>query len=289
MAGPCEDLAYLNTRDHPDCADYKSFVEKLWARVQHLTDPHIREDARNHFHQRFWEIYLAVTLLERGIDLHRHGKEGPEFYALVGNRRVWFEAIAPGPGIGLDQVPQPVLGEATYVPTEKILLRFTQALDTKRKTHVAALAKGIVSADDPYVLAINSRGIPYARYGNTMPYFIQAFLPFGPLTHKFDAKTLELKDSYYPYRSEISKLSGSAVSTRTFLDEEASFCSAVLHSGVDCANHPNQLGGDFSALYNPRAQSPFDAIVLSWCEQFTLRDEQLHQSPPRPPLSTDPR
>lgn len=287
MDGPCEDLGYLNTRDHPRGVDDKRFVEELWGRFYPLADMHFRDDARNHFLQRFWELYLAVALLEYGFSLQRHGDEGPEFYAFVGNSCIWFEAIAPGPGTGPDQVPQLVPGEVAYVPTDKILLRFTNALNEKRGQYAAALDKGIVSPEDQYILAINSRGIRHAPYGNSMPYFIQAFLPFGPLTYTVDVKSFEIKDSFYPYRPEVSKLNGSPVSTRAFLDEEASFCSAILHSGVDCANHPGQLGGDFSVLHNPRAQRPLDATVFDWCDQFTLRDEHLHRSTPNSAHKTD--
>jgi hypothetical protein len=282
MDGPCEDWGYRNTRDHPRGAQAKSFVETLWERFYPLADSHFRVDARNHFLQRFWEMYFAAALQEKGFNLQRHGNEGPEFYAFAGNRRIWFEAIAPDPGTGPDQVPELVHGEAGEVPTEKILLRFTNALDTKRKRYVAALAKEIVSPNDQYVLAINSRGIPHASYGNTMPYFIQAFLPVGPLTVVFDKITGKVIDTFYQYRSEVSKLSGNSVSTRAFLDEEVSFCSAVLHSSVDCANHPDQLGSDFSVLHNPKAQHPFDNNVFKWWEQFTFHDGRLRRLPPNP-------
>jgi hypothetical protein len=284
--GPCLDLAYQNTRDHPPCAEDKRFVEQLWGRFYGLADSHFREDARHHFLQRFWEMYLAVTLFDRGVDLHRHGDEGPEFYASVGGRRIWFEAIAPGPGDGPDRVPQLVFGApiATDVPTEQILLRFTHALAEKKRLYDTALVKGIISPDDSYVLAINSRGIRHAPESNTLPFFIQAFLPFGPLTVLIDTKTGKLTESFYAYRPNVSKISGSSVSTRTFLDDEASFCSAVLHSSVDCANHPAQLGGDFSVLHNPNAQRPIDAVIFHWCEQFTFRDEHLHRSSPFQPI-----
>jgi len=294
MDGPCEDLGYLNTRNHPNDAEDKRFVEELWSRFHQLADPHFCEEARTHFLQRFWEMYLAVALLEHGFDLQRHGNEGPEFYAIVGNRRIWFEAIAPGPGDGPDQVPQLIFSdefsddvESSEVPTEKILLRFTNALTVKRERYAAALKKGIISVEDSYVLAINSRGIRHAPYGNSMPYFIQAFLPFGPLTVSIDAKTLEVKDSFYQYQPEVLKLCGKKVSTRTFLDKEAAFCSVVLHSGVDCANHPNQLGGEFSILHNPNAQRPLDAAVFQWCEQFTFRDDHLLRSKPNPAVNKD--
>ncbi|MDH3505328.1 MAG: hypothetical protein OEM58_12475 [Nitrospirota bacterium] len=271
----------MNTRDHPRGIEHKRFVEDLWCRFHHLADTHFREDARNHFSQRFWEMYLAVALLDHGFNLGHQKDEGPEFYASVGNSRIWFEAIAPGPGEGPDQVPQIVFGEGDEVPIERILLRFTNALTEKRQRYAASLDKGIISPEDHYVLAINSEGIRHEPCGNSMPYFIQAFLPFGPLTISIDTKTGEVKDSFHRYRPAVLKKSGSSVSTRAFLDQDASFCSAVLHSGVDCANHPVHLGGDFSLLHNPNAQRPLDVAVFDWCEQFTFRDEQLHRSEPK--------
>jgi hypothetical protein len=275
--GPCEDLAYLNTRDHPAGIDDKRFVEELWTRFYQLADPHFREDARTHFHQRFWEMYLAVALLEYDFDLKRYGAEGPEFYAMLDNKRLWFEAVAPGPGNGPDQVPPLCYdGQFRDVPTEKMLLRFTNALDEKRRRYFSALEKGIISEDDQYVLAINSRGIRHhSLYENSMPLFIQAFLPIGPLVVPFNVTTKQWEEAFYQNRHQIAKLSGSPVSTRTFLDEEAQFCSLVLHSGVDCANYPAKLGDDFAILHNPNARCPVALSKFAWCEQFIVENNRL--------------
>ena len=284
MDGPCQDAAYLNTRDHPAGIDERRFVEGLWHRFRHLADTHFREDARNHFLQRFWEMYLAVTLLEQGFPLRRHGDEGPEFYADIEGRRIWFEAIAPGPGLGADQVPQLVPGQFTEVPTERILLRFTSSLTEKGRRYTTALAKNIVSANDCYVLAVNSRGIPHAPYAHSMPYFVQAFLAIGPLTVDFDVKTGDVVDSRHEYRPSVSKANAASVSTTAFLDQGAAFCSAVLHSGVDCANHPERLGGEFQVLHNPQANRPLGAGVFQWCEEFQVANGALRRSKPNSSL-----
>lgn len=286
MEGTCEDRAYLNTRDESLGIDAKRFVEDLWSRFQfqHLADPHFREDARNHFLQRCWEMYLAVTLLEHGFDLRRHGDEGPEFYADIQGHRVWFEAVAPGPGLGADCVPQLVPGQFAEVPIERILLRFTNALEEKRHRYAAATTKGIVAPKDCYVLAINSRGIRHAPYAHSMPHFVQAFLAVGPLAVDFDVKTGEIIDSRYLYRPSVSKANAASVSTSAFLGQEAAFCSAVLHSGVDCANHPEQLGGDFSVLHNPSALLPLDQLMFSWCEEFRIANDTLLRTKPNSSL-----
>jgi hypothetical protein len=282
LPGDAQDVAYLNTRDHPRGNESRAFCEALWVHYRALADPHFREDARNHFLQRFWEMYLAVTLLERGLRVERYGDEGPEFFVLVGGRRLWIEAVAPGSGEGPDRVPEIVYGgNFVEIPVEKILLRFTNALTEKRNRYLAALSKGIIAPEDMYLLALNSRGIPYAPYESSMPYFLQAFLPIGPLTAEFDVKTGEMTDSFYGYRPVVRKLKGAEVSTRTFLDpEEGSFCSAIVHSAVDCANHPITLGDDFSILHNSGAVNPVDSSVFFWCKQFFVRDNQLQREEP---------
>jgi type I restriction enzyme S subunit len=148
--GPASDLAYVNTRDHPRGADSKTFVESLWKRFYPYADSHFRQDARNHLLQRFWEMYLAVMLLDKGFKVSKHGHNGPEFWAQIDGRRVWFEAVAPTAGTGPDQVPELVAGEeATEVPDEQILLRFTNALAEKRKCYMDAVAKCIIAPEEP--------------------------------------------------------------------------------------------------------------------------------------------
>lgn len=269
------DLGYLNVRDSTHHEDTRHFVDSLWAKYKPLADVHFREDAKNHFLERFWEMYVAVTFMERGLKPVPVGGEGPEFYFEILHRRIFVEAVAPGPGTGLDQVPGPQYGVATKTPTEKILLRFTHALVEKRKKYLEALRKNIVRCDDGYLLAINSRGIHHGAGGNTMPYFVQAFLPFGPLAVALDPKTGKIVDSFHQYRDAVSKQSGQNISTKPFLDSEFQFVSAVLHSRVDCVNCPNELGADFCILHNHNADHEIDPLAFPWSKQLILRDDAL--------------
>ena len=280
IQGASSDLGYLNVRDSLRHGHTRQFVDSLWARYAPLADPHFREDARNHFLQRFWEMYLAATLMERGLKLFRIGGEGPEFYFKLAQRRIWVEAIAPGPGTGLDQVPGPQYGVATETPTEKIVLRFTHALVEKRKKYIAALRKDIVTCDDGYLLAINSREIHHGPCGITMPYFVQAFLPFGSPAWALDSKTGKIVDSFHQYRDTVPKQAGTNISTKAFLDPEFRFVSAVLHSSVDCVNCPNELGAEFCILHNPIAVHGIDLSVFHWSKQLVLSDDELIEVKP---------
>ena len=53
---------YVDMRDMPRLAEARRFVEELWVEYRPLADGHFCADARNHFLQRLWEMYLAVTL-----------------------------------------------------------------------------------------------------------------------------------------------------------------------------------------------------------------------------------
>lgn len=278
-------LGYKNVRDLPHHDKARKFISYLWNIYKPFADPHFREDAKNHFLQRFWEMYLTVTLIEHGYEIHRTGHEGPEFYIEQNNKRIWVEAIAPGPGEGADQVPEPKLGVASEVPIEKILLRFTHALAEKRKKCQEALNKQIMLPDDAYLLAINCRAIPHAPYGNTMPYYIQAFLLFGPYTVSIDTNTGDIVDSFYRYREAVPKLNRTNIPTTAFLDAEFGCISAVLNSSVDCVNRPEILGGDFSILHNPRANQRIDQSILNWCKQYSLSGDELITNEPNHSLN----
>jgi hypothetical protein len=106
--------------------------------------------------------------------------------------------------------------------------------------------------------------------------------PFGPLTVSIDTQTLEIAETFYAYRPSVRKTNNAEISTRTFIDPEDSFCSAVLHSAVDCANYPIELGADFAVLHNPNANAVVrvDSALFCWCEQIYLRGTELHCEAP---------
>jgi len=277
LAENATDSGYVNARDGARWRFARDFTESLWPRYSPFADPHFREDAKHHFLQRFWEMYLACTLLYRGFEIKRVGNEGPEFYFLCGERRIWVEAIAPGPGDGIDRVHKSKLGEVDTISDEKLIMRYTHALLEKHRRYEAALAKGILQPDDQMLLAINCRGIPDAPLGAEIPFVLKAFLPLGALTVVLDRDTMKIKDSYHQRREAVVKQSGAHVDTTSFLNPKFAEFSAILHSAVDCTDHSTELGDDFLVLHNPAASHALPRNLFDWCRQFEFNDNVLSE------------
>ena len=281
LPGKCSDPAYRNVRDGGEdwLLKGRDFTESLWQRFKPFVDSHFRTDAQAHFIERFWEMYLTVVFLERGFQVRPSSGVGPDFSFKANGHWVWVEAVAPGPGEGADHVPAPETGTVYGVPTEKILLRYANALVEKRKKYQEALERGIITAGEGYILAINSRRIPHAPYGNTLPYYLQALLPIGDLTFVLDRSTGKVKDRFYEVRESVLKNNKAPVNMRPFLDPGFAFVSAVLHSAVDPVRRLPQLGGDFSVLHNPMPSHPIEPSMFHWCDQYFYRDGTLEKRP----------
>jgi type I restriction enzyme S subunit len=305
LPGDCTDSGYTNVRDLPDCIKYRDFVEELWREYEPYADKNCRSDAQNHFLQRFWEMYVCVVFLRKGFAVTKASDDGPEFHITIDDQRVWIEAVAPNPGDGADHVPEMNHGkvceafvtieaceacetfetceafEAYEVPFEKIILRYTSALLDKLRKYKQDCQKGIILETDLYVIALNSRNIPHAPYERTLPYHVHAFLPFGNYTVGFDTESSEITDSFYRHQDSVDKLNEVSISKQPFLEDEYNGISAVIHSAVDCANGPSELGADFDILYNPLAKNPLSTKSIPWCRHRIYHNGELETIEPK--------
>lgn len=280
LKGECKDPGYRNVRDLPHYAEYRGFVEDLWKDYKPYADRHFLKEAQKNFLDRFWEMYICVAFFRRGFLIIKKGNEGPDFLTIIDDKKVWVEAVAPGPGVDQNQIVEPIPGEVFQVPSVEIILRYTTALSSKLEKYREYRGKGIVGENDCYVVAINSRKIPYAPLGWSLPYHVHALLPFGNLTMFFEKKTSEVKGPFYEYRDSVLKGNGAEVSTKPFLEPAYAGISAVIHSGVDCANGPSELGADFDILHNPLANVLlYDG--LEWCRHRFYQNGELETVEPK--------
>ena len=256
--GDGEDPGYVNVRDAKEgfCADGRAFTEQLWPHFSHYADSNFLREAKDNFTERFWEMYLGCTLLDCGFDIGTPGDEGPDLYADVTNKRVWFEATAPSAGTGDDQVPEPIPGRVVAVPENQILLRLTGAIDAKRQHFEKAEKQGKVSKHDSAVICINGRNIPHSISDYVPHRIVRAVFPIGNPTVTLDRETLQVVDSGFEVRHRVEKTSGTEIPTTGFIDGSLARVSAVIYSRVDCANHPSRLGDDFVCVHNSNTYHP---------------------------------
>ena len=143
--------AFLKTRA------MKAWIESWWKQFEPYADPNFPTEFKTNLAQRCWELYIGVTLLNRGYRLGSNGVGQPDFDVQdreTMQRLTWIEAIAVEKGTGNDRVPDTELGKACGAPTDQILLRLANGLVVKHRRYLEYVEKGIVQEDEPFVIAI---------------------------------------------------------------------------------------------------------------------------------------
>src|SRR3990170_4283435 len=118
---------YVALRDHPRNAALREIASQLWLSFAPYADPSFPQLFADQLHPRFWEMYLAVRLLEKGLKLiPKSASRGPDIHAIFSGNDLWIEAVAPEEGEGPDAVPSLEEHESYEpYPEDKIILRFT--------------------------------------------------------------------------------------------------------------------------------------------------------------------
>lgn len=278
--GATSDLEYesLNLPINEDSQRCRDFVESLWKDYSKLADKNFLSDSKNHFHQRFWEMYLSVTFMRRGYELIKSPDESPDVCIQLNGKKLWIEAVAPGPGTGLDKIPTPKFGKANWVPTDQVTLRYLQVLDAKFQKYQTYVKKRIVSPSDIFVIAINCNKVPHAYFGSTVPYHVQALLPIGPPNVTFNIATDSIVETGYSFKDSVVKNSGAKVDKKAFADPKYSGISAVMNAIHEVAGYTfnkENFGIDFDFLHNPLSENPLDIDVVPWAKNRFIKDDQI--------------
>jgi hypothetical protein len=264
------DLGYRNIRDAKDGRLYSTrhHCEYLWIFFERHADPEFRLEFRTSFNARYWEMYFTTTLILSGYEV-TCPKPGPDVGIVHRGNRIWFECVSPTPGHpeSPDYVARPKQGEAQEIPNEKMVLRYLNSISEKYERQYANwLARGYVSKDDGFVIAINPRNISFEYADSEPPRILQAAYTVGPLYVVIDRATGSITRTGYHFRGDIEK-SGKAdavseagqkkqlpkVTTGVFQDRKHNGLSALLCSRVDAANRLGEMGDDFQLAPNPHA------------------------------------
>lgn len=286
--GPATDPAYLNLRaggqDHLVAA--RSFIESMWAQFHGFADANFLTEVRRDFHARFWEMYLTCTMLQSANRLGYRvscPKPGPDILLEFESGRVWVEAVTAtngAPGLP-DTLVQPNPDGSTTIPEEKIVLRYTNAIQEKYRKYLRYLRYGRVRKGDAYIVAINAALLSYRgiHAEDDAPPFLKALYPLGRFQVLISRDSGEIVGHQNEARFEITKASGKKVGVQTFLGRPCRGISAVLCSFANAVYDGASLGSDFELAYNPMGRSPLHPRIIpasrTWTTELTETGDQL--------------
>jgi hypothetical protein len=261
--GDATDQAYVNIRAAANdrMAAIRRHCEDLWEKFAGHADAEFAREIRTNFDARYWEMYLACTLMDLGFEI-ASPKPGPDVGITYEGQRIWFEATSPTRGLDgtADQVPVMKVrqlgekAEAFSVPNEKLVLRYLNSISEKcLRQHPKWIAAGTVSSRDIFIVALNPKQLGWEFGDTSPPRILQAAFNIADPYIVINRDTLETIREGYHFRSSIKKEAGQPVSTGVFQNPEYKALSGLICSRVDAANQAPALGGDFQFIANPNA------------------------------------
>ena len=263
--------AYTNIRNATTgfCLEAQEHCDDLWRDYACFADANFETEFPVYFHERWFEMYLAVSLMRAGLDV-QCPKPGPDILLHHNGRRIWIEATCANPGDldKLDSVPETrraVADErivATQRPTDAMTLRFCNSLDTKQKAFATYRDNNIVHPNDATVVAINVHAVPNA-WVDMDDLMRRTLYGLGDLTLTIDRESRKIVDRGYREQPEVAKqATGARVNALPFVDGSLPHVSAVLGSSEDAANRPSRLGDGFVLYPNLSAAVPWQPRAI---------------------------
>ena len=263
-ANACQSYKNLRDANCPHAVDGREHCEDLWTDFAALADDNFATEFQLRLHERWFEMYLTVSLLRAGLTIECP-KPGPDILLHAGDRRIWIEAVCATPGeVGRpDSVPpreysklgeKPVVRE---VPQDQIVLRLRNSLAEKATKYQGYIDSGIVSENDILVVAINAHAV-VGVMADTETFLMRALYGIGNLVLELDVATRRVVGRKNEQLVAISKIaSGAEVGVQPFIDSSMPHLSAVLGSSADAVNLPDQLGGDLALYPNLTSTRPW--------------------------------
>lgn len=275
-------LGYRNIRAgaHPAAADIKVGLEALWVKYEPYADTNFLQAFSEAPDDRFWEMYLAVVLLNAGKKLRKRADltkasrdKGPDVCIPKGRRKIWIEAISPDPGDevdNLDKVPDlfPASADGNReAPRREIELRITSSLFKKMQYFEALRKVGTIAETDSCVIAITGGKFALQATAFRLPYPVTAVYPFGAEHNIVDPKGLAIVDRQYEFSPDIIREGKDPIPRTAFQNELFAGISGLIWSRRSIGNFLGQPD-DFMFVHNLAAARPIPRKWMNWVEEY---------------------
>jgi len=266
-------------------AAIKDSLEALWARYEPYADTNFCAEFARQPDTRFWEMYLTVQLVDTGKRVCRRDQlpagrrdTGPDICIPKGRRKIWIEAIAPGPGdlTNLDHVPALFSAstekQAQNAPRRQIELRITSALRTKTDAFRRYREKGIIGERDSCIVAVSGGQFALQAAGAGLPHAVTAVYPFGDEYLSINPEAHEVVGRGHHFSPEIRRLGGEPIPRSAFQHEYFAGVSGLIWSLRSIGNFLGQAD-DLVFVHNGAAEKPIGRAWIDWLEEYVPDEE----------------
>ena len=258
--------------------EFRDWLESVWKQYEPYADSNFPNEFKKQFNQRAWELHLGSTLINRGYVLGGHTDAGPDIKIPYQSKNVWVEAIAVEKGDAQDKVPDIEYGKAMDVPEKEMLLRLTAGLREKHQKYLKYLKGGLISQDDPFVIAIDRS--PLEHPDAQISLILKCLFAIGHqvLFLKREKTQPKTEGSMWSAREKVNKISGSEVEMLMFRDASFEGISAVIYCPWNILNSPrdpDKMGDNFVIVHNPFAKNPLPDNFFKFGDTWKQEGDQL--------------
>ena len=216
---------------------HRLYMGKLWDAFHRYAQPDFHKTILTNEEKSFslmWEMHLAHQFVTHGFALCKTRNEEPDLRLDINGQTVWVECCIPDKG---ESEPEKVdgveihpdqLGKCGPIDPNRVILRWTNALDGKFKQYQKRINDGTCTPDQPYIIAINGHkaGLWYCK--GDMPDLMKAVYGVGDLVITLNRDGGS--GSHYPSRDSIDKKENTPISTRFFCDETHKGITGVIYT-----------------------------------------------------------
>jgi hypothetical protein len=271
----------IRTSNVPRAIQVRRHCEAMWDIYRRYADPQFLDEFPRHFHERWFEMYLTVTLLRRGVQVQTTRPPGPDILVAHGSRRIWIEAICatggePGRPDSIAEPRYDVQGESAVIDSgyeqwDKIALRIRNAIQKKRDAYTGYLELGLVTTDDLLVIAVNIAKIPGASL-DTQKYVFRSLFGVGNQQIVIDRETREIVGSHNAEQISVRKNNGAEVGTQPFVDGSMSTVAGALVSDFEAMAAADKPDIDLTIFPNLITRSPWTKAALP-IDEWVFQDK----------------
>jgi hypothetical protein len=272
----CRAYILMQTRANERATRTRDYLECLWRTYYAYAEPQFLAEFPIHTHERWFEMFLTVTLLRRGADVIKTSPPGPDIAVNVRSRRIWIEAVcATGGEPGrADTISEPLPGDAFTVPWDAIALRIRNAVEEKKRKYQRYLDEDIVCAQDGLLIALNVHRIPYAS-SDVERYIFRSMFGVGNQVLRVDLSTARVVGSSNEVLQSVAKRSSRApVGVQPFIDGSMGHVSGLIVSSFSAIAHAHRDAPDLTLYPNLTAETPWIQGLLPIDREWTFETSE---------------